>query len=118
MKKKSNNKLVWILGILATAGLGTGGFFLLRKKYLASPESGRSDDPDTRAMSIHNAVDGLGTDEKVIFKTISGLQSTADWVELQQKYYNRYGTELMEDLEDDLNGDEFAKLQTIIDNLE
>ena len=66
-----------------------------------------------RADAIHNACEGLGTDEQAIFKNLSGM--TADQrKELDQVYRDKYGMSLEDQLRDEMSGPELDRALSLL----
>lgn len=61
------------------------------------------------ATYLHNAVDGLGTDEATVYEVLEG-KSPAQIELIRQQYREIYGEDLDAVLRDDFSGDELARL--------
>lgn len=63
---------------------------------------------ETGAEKLHRAMEGLGTDEKLIFRTLEG-KSQEERDAIIKEYKEKYGSDLSEDLKGDLSGSNEAK---------
>jgi hypothetical protein len=61
------------------------------------------------ATALHDAVDGLGTDEAAVYEVLEG-KSPAQIELIRQQYRETYGEDLDAVLRDDFSGDELARL--------
>lgn len=66
------------------------------------------------AQDVHGAMDQIGTDEDLIFRSLKGLNSLRGAV-VRKFYTARYGGSLDADLEDEMSGDELSRAQAQID---
>jgi len=67
---------------------------------------------DAVAQQVHDAVEGMGTDENAIYGALAGrTQEAID--QIAAAYLRMYGTFMIDDLIDDLNEDEMARLATL-----
>ncbi|MEQ8170856.1 MAG: hypothetical protein ABRQ38_18350, partial [Candidatus Eremiobacterota bacterium] len=69
---------------------------------------------ESDAAKLHRAMDGLGTDEKSIFRTLEG-KTEDERKALVKEYKDKYGVDLMKDLEGDLSGSDMAKAKNLMD---
>lgn len=59
------------------------------------------------ADQIHKAIDGPGTDEEAVYSALSSLKNQKKKIAaLKQKYNEKFGTTLLEDIQGDFSGDE------------
>lgn len=67
---------------------------------------------DAVAQQVHDAVEGVGTDENAVFGALAGrTQEEID--RIAAAYLNMYGASMIDDLLDDLNEDEMKRLGTL-----
>lgn len=96
---------------LLGAGLFFGGRYLY-KKYQANRQDGKANEDATQlALRLYQAMDGMGTDETAIFQTLAEIQ---DWQAVSDAYRSKYGTSLINDLQNELNGDDFKRAMDIV----
>jgi hypothetical protein len=65
------------------------------------------------ADQLHDAMEGLGTDEDQIFNALTG-RTPAEIEEISRQYAARYPNSLEDDLRDDLSGDDLARALRLI----
>ncbi|MCW3090730.1 MAG: hypothetical protein JWP81_1799 [Ferruginibacter sp.] len=65
------------------------------------------------ARVLWNAMRGLGTDESAIYGVIAG-RTVAQWTDLQDAYRQMTSTNLLTDLRDELNDEEWNYVQTLL----
>lgn len=64
-------------------------------------------DYDAIAEQIHKAMSGLGTDEEAIYVSLQRLEKDPAAINnLKTRYKAKYGTELVDDIRDEMSGDE------------
>ena len=68
---------------------------------------------DNRADAIFNASKGLGTDEKAIFRSLSGLND-AQRKELDQIYQEKYGKTLEQQVREEMSGPDLDKALSLL----
>ncbi len=69
---------------------------------------------ESDAAKLHRAMEGMGTDEKSIFRTLEG-KTEDERKTLVKEYKDKYGVDLMKDLEGDLSGSDMAKAKNLLD---
>ena len=69
---------------------------------------------ESDAAKLHRAMDGLGTDEKSIFRTLEG-KTEKERKAILDDYKSKYGVDLREDLKGDLSGSDLAKANNLLD---
>ena len=67
---------------------------------------------DAVAQQVHDAVEGAGTDENAVYGALAG-RTQAEIDQISAAYLRMYGTSMIDDLLDDLNEDEMARLGTL-----
>ena len=65
------------------------------------------------ADQLHDAMEGLGTEEDQIFNALTG-RTPSEIEEISRQYEARHSTPLEDDLRDDLSGDELARALRLI----
>jgi Domain of unknown function (DUF4157)/Annexin len=74
----------------------------------------RGETPSTEiARTLWNAMRGFGTDESAIYATVAG-RTAAQWTDIQAAYRLMTGSNLLTEIRDELNDDEWAHLQTLL----
>jgi hypothetical protein len=68
---------------------------------------------DQRADAIHQACEGLGTDEEAVYKNLSGL-SEGQRKELNQIYQQKYGVTLEQEIRGEMSGPELDKALNLL----
>lgn len=64
--------------------------------------------PTQDVISLHDAMEGWGTDEEIIFNTLDGL--TRDQLSaIYNEYGNRYKKDIIQDFESELSGDNLKR---------
>lgn len=92
-----------------------GGLWLGKKawdKYRADKASDKAGgDPNTQAATeIHQAIDGAGTSEKVLYAIAN---KNINWAEVSKAYRKLYNSNMLEDIKGDLDNTEYAKFLNI-----
>ncbi len=100
---------------LIGAGLIVGGLWYARKLYRDYKANKISDaaggDPNIQAaIEIHQAIDGAGTAEKVLFDIAGHIQ---DWKAVSLAYRGKYQSDMLEDIKGDLSAADFQKFMNI-----
>lgn len=108
-----NNKSA--LEKLVTAGLVVGGLWYGRKLYRDWRANRITDqaggDPNVQAaMEIHQAIDGGGTSETVLFDIASRIK---DWDAVSKAYRKLYINNMLDDIKGDLSPADFQKFLNI-----
>ena len=70
---------------------------------------------ETDAEKLNRAVKGLGTDEKLIFRTLEG-KSPEERKAMAKEYKEKYGEDLSDALKGDLGGSDWTKAKALMDN--
>lgn len=83
-----------------------------RKNFVKVPGNG-SDVPSNwdatpEAIKLYNAMKGIGTNEDVFFSTLSAL-SLGQRALVYNKYLEMYGHSIIEDIQDDFEGNDLTK---------
>jgi len=74
----------------------------------------RTGDPVAGAVAtLHDAMEGLGTDEELIFRTLRG-KTPAERDAIIAAYKERYGVTLQSDLDDELSGNELGQATALL----
>jgi hypothetical protein len=68
---------------------------------------------EDRAEAIHNASEGLGTDEQAIFRSLSGLNE-AQRKQLDQIYQQKYGMSLEQQVRAEMSGPDLDKALSLL----
>ena len=113
-------------GLLAGA-VGLGGFLLIRKmvrgmKKRAQFKNALSPgDPAAFAIQLKMAFDndnyfGWGTDDELVFSVLESIPDSSFMRKVRNAYWKTYTRELMADLQDELDNEEFAKALSIINS--
>lgn len=101
--------------ILGTAAFIGNRWWKNRKSKKAHSESLDQDDPAYFAKQIYLAIDGSGTDEDAIYDAFAQIPTLEFYRKVQKQYSQLYkGKSLEEDLQDDLSGDEYEKVSSIL----
>jgi hypothetical protein len=66
-----------------------------------------------RANAIHQACEGLGTDEATVFRNLSGL-STEERKQLDDIYKQKFGMSLEQQVRDEMSGPELDKALSLL----
>lgn len=88
-----------------------GGFFIGRKFYRDwkknKTEDAAGNDPNAQlAMEIHQAIDGAGTSEKVLFDVANRI---TDWAAVSKAYRNLYNANMTDDIKGDLSASDYQR---------
>lgn len=113
--------------LYGSLGLGTaaGLFFLVRyivkkgRANLAERHSAEAGNPALFAKQFKMAFDndnsmGWGTDEDVVFSTLTSIPSRSVYTKVQKAYTAMYNRSLNADLEEELDNDEYARFVQIL----
>ena len=74
----------------------------------------RSGDPVAGAVAtLHDAMDGIGTDEDLIFQTLRG-KTPAERDAIVNAYKEKYGVTLQSDLDDEMSGNDLAQANALL----
>jgi hypothetical protein len=92
-----------------------GGYFGVRylwRKYQANQQNDAAggDINIQAAMEIHQAIDGAGTSEKVLFTVANRI---SDWKAVSEAYRKLYNTNMTDDLKGDLSASDFQKFMNL-----
>lgn len=113
-------------GLLAgVAGLGT--FLIARKivrhmnKRAQLKNALTPGDPAASAIQLKMAFDndnyfGWGTDDELVFSVLESIPDSSFMRKVRNAYWKTYTRELMADLQDELDNEEFAKALSIINS--
>lgn len=113
-------------GLLAGA-VGLGSFLLIRKivrdmkKRAQQKNALTPGDPASDAIQLKMAFDndnwfGWGTNEDLIFSILESIPDGSFMRKVQRAYRNLYKTELVADMQSELDTEEFAKALSIINS--
>jgi hypothetical protein len=70
------------------------------------------------ADSIYDSIDGIGTDEGRLIQTFSDFKTFNDFCSTRASYYNSYKSDMLEDIDNDVDSDEvWKKLSRIVRDL-
>ena len=67
----------------------------------------------TDAMALFEAMDGMGTDERIVSEILS-LRSNAELSTLKQEFQEKYEVSLMDMVDDELSGDLKKLMMTLL----
>lgn len=87
-----------------------------RVKELLKPKDANAPlDYPKLAKQIFKAIDGGGTDEETVYRVLGQLKKNLNHIEqLKMVYKTTYGNDLIEDLDSDMDGDEFKLVQELL----
>lgn len=108
---KQNGAIDYVFKGALVVGLFFGGRWAYRKWQSNKQNDAAGGDPNIQAaMEIHQAIDGAGTSEKVLF-SIAG--SITDWSSVSKAYRKLYNTNMTDDLKGDLSSADYKKFMNI-----
>lgn len=116
-----------ILNVLLAGAVGLGSFLLIRKivrdmKQRAQQKNALTPgDPASDAIQLKMAFDndnwlGWGTNEELIFRILESIPDSSFMRKVQKAYRNLYQTELVADMQSEMDTGEFAKALAIINS--
>jgi len=65
------------------------------------------------ADQVHDAVDGIGTDEEQLLTALAKLKNN-DWKAFSDYYKQRYGADVLQDIKGDVSGEELEQVNGIL----
>ncbi len=92
-----------------------GGYLLARKLYRdykanKTEEAAGSDINVQQAIAIHQAIDGAGTAEEVLYEVAGQIK---DWPAVDKAYRNKYQSSMLEDIKNDLSAEDYQRFMAI-----
>lgn len=104
-----------VMDYVFKGALIVGAVFVGKKIYENYVKNQISDNagsnPSTQlAMEIHQAIDGAGTNEKVLFDVASKI---TDWKAVSEAYRGEYHTDMTDDIKGDLSASDFQRFMSI-----
>ena len=108
---KQNGIVDYAFKALFAVGLFFGGRYAWRKYQENKQNDKAGGDPNIQAaFTIHSAIDGGGTSEKVLYEVANSI---TDWEEVSKAYRKEYHTNMLDDIKNDLEPDEFQKFMNV-----
>lgn len=108
---KQNGAVDYVFKGALIVGLFFGGRWAYRKWQANKNNDAAGGDPNIQAaMEIHQAIDGPGTAEKVLFSVASTI---GDWSAVSKAYRQLYHTNMTDDLKGDLSSEDYKKFMNI-----
>lgn len=103
-----NKELTYTVAAFAAV---IGGVYAFKSgKLTFTGNEGQSDQSSTKASLISASINRMGTDEQLLFKTLSQISTKDEWAKVQSAYYDQMDSSLMNDLRKDLSTDEYVTL--------
>ncbi|ACY14285.1 eCIS core domain-containing protein [Haliangium ochraceum] len=94
---------------------GAGAAAVQRKQGVIQAKTVRVVNVQALADRIHEAIDGLGTDEEAVYSALSALQHDADNIKgLRDAYQSKFGCSLDDDIRGDFSGDELSHALSLL----
>lgn len=104
---KQNGAVDYVFKGALIVGLFYGGRFMYRKWQANRQTDAAGGDPNIQmATEIHQAIDGAGTSEKVLFNVANRI---GDWAEVSKAYRKLYNVNMLDDIKGDLSASDYQK---------